>query len=436
VRVVLNLVVAGAFVCLATIVLFTVRRDRLAGIAGVVFISVQVLIPVQNVGAFGPLKYAVLASCAYLVLMVMLRRRSDLRGGPVLLTFVGYFALLLLTTFTNPESSNMSLYQGVLVSGLGAALLFATMNIDERRLALRGIVAIAAAQSAYALVELAAGLPAIWGRSMAASGAIASGGYNQIVDGLVRSQGTLGNPLVLALLLLVALALVITGHGPTSRSAKVAASLLLIAGCFAAGSRSALVIALLFVLFATQRRVWKAVVIGGLGVSILLLVAGVAGFFSSDVFVRFISGSSVTHRAGALDAIPRLLQLQDFGAIAFGNGYFSAYSVFARGLLQAGGFRAVDNQFVLTMVEGGLVGVALLVVLCGTLLLRPSQYRLAAISVIFFFFTFDVLAWPFGIALFGAFIGLAAGHRAKRHESDVPEDGAAAQDTRATATVG
>jgi hypothetical protein len=406
----LLLAMVAALLFFASVFFLTVRQDRVAAIAGVLFIGLQVLIPIQNVGDFGSLKYIALAICLYLVLIVVLRRSKDFAlGSAPMLLFAAYFGLLLITSVAHTATSDLTLYLGILISGLGAATLFSAMNEAERRIALRSLIAIAGAQALYSLAEVIFGLPAIWGRSLTDSGAIAAGGYNQILSGLVRSQGTVGNPLPLALLLLLAVALVLAGHGPMRGLGRNALLVLLIAGCVASGSRSALVVALIFILFGTQRRPWKSLVIGGAGSALILLVAAAAGFFSSDVYLRFQNGSSVSHRSGALESVPRLIENQELITNLFGNGYFSAYSVYAKGLLQRGNFFAVDNQFVMTLVEGGLVTLAVLVALCISMLKLGRHYRMGIIALVLFFATFDLMAWPIGAALFGMMVGLSGG---------------------------
>ncbi|MBF4633029.1 hypothetical protein ITJ38_01280 [Agreia pratensis] len=404
----LSLAVVVALAFTATVVLFTISRDRVAGIAGIAFMAAQIAVAIQNVGGNNVLKYAVLGFCLYLVIVVVLRRGSDLPRGPILILFAAYLALLLLSSLVHPDRSNLSLYSGILISGLGAALIFAVMTSAERQWAVKGIIVIASLEAVYALLELAVGLPAIWGRALTADGAIESGGYNQIVSGLVRSQGTLGNPLTLALLLLFAIGFVVRGHGPTKLGSRAIVVTLLMAGCFASGSRSALFIGFLLIIFARQNRRWKTIFAGVASLAVIVLFAAATGFFQSAIVVRFVSGSSVTHRSGALDAVPGLLSLQNPLSVLLGNGYFSAYTLFGEGLLQEGHFYAVDNQLVMTLVEGGLVTLAVLIALCAMVWIALPANRPACFALLAFFITFDVLSWPFGVALFGLIVGLGA----------------------------
>ncbi|MFF2296851.1 hypothetical protein [Arthrobacter sp. NPDC058127] len=403
----LTLGVIGAV--LATMVFWMVPTDRIAGFSGSAAVVILVLIPVQNIAAYGNLKYITLGAVAALVVITWARRFRSLAGRPKgLWLFLVYFGLLAAATPRSIEPSSFSLLLGVVIAGLGPALLFAMMNRAERKGSINFVVALAALEAAYSLFELATHPSPIWGYASVTASGDPSIMYNQIVSGLIRSQGTLAHPLPLALLLLVALALLVRGAGPKNGLLKVCTGVLLFAGCFAAGSRSALAVATVLVFLGVGKRLWKALVVGIPLLTIVVLIAICAGFLESDVYRRFIESSSLSHRGGAVDAVPGLLHNQDLLATVFGNGYFSAYQLFRAGLLQVGDFFAVDNQFVMTLAEGGLITLAVLVTLILLALKRIHRsYRLGLLSVVVFFVSFDVLSWPSGIALFGVFLGLA-----------------------------
>lgn len=427
----LVLTAAVVTLLLVTLILVRYRRDRIAALAAILFLALQFGFSLQNLGAFGPLRFVIIGACGYLVIIVLIRRTKDLSGGRgILWLFMAYFALLYLVTVINLQKSNLDLYTGILISGLGAALIFAVMTAAERRIALNGIVWMAVGEALYSIIELVFHLPPIWGRGSDIDGAISGSSHNQFVFSLIRSQATLGNPLPLALLLLVAIALIVRGYGFARRPAQILCVIALIIGIFAAGSRSAMMLTLLLLLFSTQNRAWKAVAVGGSAVIVLLTVAGASGFFNSDFFTGFINGSSVTHRFGSLSAIPALLTLQSPLQAFFGNGYFSADSIYSSGLLGDSHFRAVDNQFVLSIIEGGLVLLAVLVVLCVLALRAGKNCRPALLAIIFFFMTFDLLAWPVSTALFGVFIGL--GHAESTGKTGTASGSGAARNSRRT----
>ncbi|MDR6505109.1 O-antigen ligase family protein [Arthrobacter oryzae] len=400
---------AALGVIVITLLFFVVPGDKVALFAGAAVISLLVLVPVQNISSYGNLKYAVLGAVGALTVGTIARRRASLDYRPKgLWLFAAYFALVGLATPRSLEPASWNLLFGAVVAGLAPAITFAFMNAIERRQVLKFLVAVAAAEAAYSLFELIARTSPLWGYASVTKTGDPNLMYNQIDMALIRSQGTLGHPLPLALLLLVGLALVVRGVGPASALMRVLTAALLFAGCFAAGSRSAMAVAVVLILLGIGRKRWKAIVVGGYLLILGAVVAVAAGFLESAAFQRFAASDSLSHRTGAVDAIPGLLEGQDFVNTVFGNGYFSAYQLYREGLLQVGNFFAVDNQFVMTLVEGGLSGLAVLVVLVIVAFRKIGRTaRLGLLSVVFFFLSFDVLSWPSGMALFGLFVGLA-----------------------------
>lgn len=404
---VLTLGVIGA--CLSALVFVALPRERLALFSGVAVFTLLILIPVQNVAIFGNLKYVVLGMVAALAIGTLLRRRESFEVRPRgLWLFVAYFAVIALATPRSLEPASWNLYFGILIAGIAPAIIFAMMSTDERNAALKWIVGLASLESAYAIFEMLARPKPLWGYASITSSGDPNLMHNQIVTTLIRAQGTMGHPLPLALLLLVALALVIRGIGPSGRLAKALLVAVLFVGCFAAGSRSALAVAVLLVFLGIGRQRMKAIAVGGYLLGLSLLYAFSLGAFESEAFERFTGSDSVSHRAGALDAVPGLLEKQDLFSTVFGNGYFSAYQLFRAGFLQRGHFFAIDNQFVMTLVEGGLLGLAALAVLIFVAMKKiDPAIRLGFLSVVAFFLTFDVLSWPSGMVLFATFVGLA-----------------------------
>lgn len=395
-------------VALVTVV-FLIPREKIIGVCGKIALSSMIVFPIQNLSEYGNLKYAVLGLMVLVLAVGILRRTTSLRlaiGG--LWLFGLYFVVIALATPRSEEPSAWNLYLGILVCGAVPAILFALMTESERRSALNFLVWFAMLQSVYAVYEMLLNPAPIWGPASTNSQGEGVVMNNQIVLDLVRAQGTLGHPLPLALLMLVGLALALRGYGPLRAGLRNAAIVLLFVGCFAAGSRSALAVALVLALFGAGKVRWKAVVVGTAAASLGLLIAAANGLFESAAYLRFIASDSLSHRNGALEAVPNLLDSQSSVMTVFGNGFFSAYQLFRAGKLQDGNFFAVDNQFVMTLIEGGVVGVILLVgLLIRTTKRIDAASRLGFIAVVAFFLSFDVLSWPIGVALFGSFLGLS-----------------------------
>ena len=393
---------AGLGAVFVLVILFLVPKRSAAGVLTLSALGLLILVPVQEIGHLGQFKVVILAGVLVLVVVAVIRRGGSLRERPRGMWLLAlYFGVLAAASATNPAQSNWSLYQGVLIAGGGLALMGAMLSVAERRFVAAGIILIAALEGAYALFEVAANRPALWGTSLTVPAP------SQIFSGLTRAEGTLGSPLPLALVMVVAIALLLRGYGPRKIWPRTLIIVICIGGSLAAGSRSAFVISLCLLLFGYRKRLWKVASVGVFGVVLALVLLAAAGFFSSYVFQNFISGDSVSHRNGAFDAVPSLLGRQDVLNVIFGNGYYSARTLFDRGLLQEGRFYAVDNQFVLTLVEGGIVAVLILLVLLARALRVGGPERLGLIAVVVFFLVFDLLAWPSGMALFGVLIGMS-----------------------------
>jgi hypothetical protein len=407
------LTAAGISAVVIGLLLLGLPKDRIAGYAGSAAIAALILVPVQNIGSYGALRFAVLAFIGALVVIASLRRLASFsKPSRGYLFLVAYFALVGLTTLIHPGTADLNLYLSAVVAALGMLVLGLISSPDERRMITRTVVVLATAEALYALLEFALRLSPLWADGNAGERA------SQIFAGASRAQGTLAHPLPLALLLIVSMTLIVRGAVKTRKRLPAVLHVgVMLAGVLATGSRSAIIVAVLVLLLGIPFKAWKVAFVGGYLIIVGAVTLGVGGFFQGHLFVSFVTGSSVTHRSGALEAIPRLVQLQDAAALIFGNGYFAGNSLFDRGLLQAGSFRAIDNQWVTSLVEGGALGVALLAAAIIAALLVGGKERLALIVVVVYFFTFDVLSWPFGAAIFGCLMGLCFGHGRTQHES-------------------
>lgn len=401
-------IVIGGFAGLIILAVFLlVPKDRVVGVAASTVIALLVVVPVQNVGAFGQLRFMVLGVVVLVTVMALIRRGSSAsRPSYAYIVFLAYFLAVAASTLLNPISADFNLYLSAAISAISLMLMGVHAKPAERRLIVRAVVTLAVVQAIYALAEFAFRFTPLW--STSEGGARAS----QIFAGAIRSQGTMAHPLTLALLLLAAIAFTVRGTLDVKHArSNVAIVAVLLAGCLATGSRSAIAIALLVLVIGVPRTLWKALAAGAFIILIGTVALASGGFFQSSLFQSFVNGDSVSHRSGALDAVPRLLNSQNVSALLFGNGYYSSGMLFEKGLLQAGRFYAIDNQWVSSLVEGGLVGVALLAVAIVWALIVGGRERLALLVVVGYFFTFDVVSWPFGAAILGLVLGLCYGDK-------------------------
>jgi len=371
-------------------------------VAAAIVLGLMIAFPVQYLDNFGGLARGVLFAAPAVTVLALARSRQRPQIGsrtPAALVAT-YTVLLALITFLHRDIANLNLLWATVVPAVCIAVLLSASDDKQTRWVENFVILVACAESAYGLAEMLAHLAPLW------TDVAATGRASQILPGFTRAQGTLAHPLPLALLSVVSIALLLSRRHTNQRRGIVPGVAILTLGVIATGSRSALVLIVLLLAFSIGRRAWSVLsVAAGLGVlGVLGLAAG--GFFSSNVWTNFVRGDSLSHRNGALDAVPRLLQDQSITLVVFGNGYFSAPSLFARGLLQQGSFFAIDNQFVTTLVETGIIGVLLLGVACSVIFFRAARYRMLIFTVIAFFFTFDLLSWPSAATLFAFSLAL------------------------------
>lgn len=391
------LTVAGFIV----MVFATMRADRVVGLALAGLLVVVTASPEASI--VQPAAMVALTGLAAMRRPEVLNLRALGPIGPPLALLLG---VLTFATWTHAPLRGWGFLALMTMGLLSSILLMRAANADERRLSGRFLVALGVLASVYAVLEVADLVPVPYTPGTTST--------NQIFTGLARAQATFGHPLPLAFFLLAAL-LIAAREMSSTGAARVVVVGTLFVGLLATGSRSALLLTVMFGVFVIGRRVNVplALWIGALGAT-LAVTFGVA---SGEVTQRFLASDSLSHRLGAFESVPRLLQWQDTAAIWLGNGVFSAPSLFARGLLQKGEFFAVDNQYVTTLVEGGVVGVvALLWLLVAGFRSVDTMGRLLILATAAMFLSFDLLFYPTAVVI----MGFALGRRAPQPPPDQP----------------
>ncbi|QNK80975.1 O-antigen ligase [Nakamurella sp. PAMC28650] len=282
------------------------------------------------------------------------------------------------------------------------------------------IVALAAAQSVMAIAE-----PFVFPTHLWAPAALDSLGNvapltNAILGSAIeRSQASLGHPLPLGFLLAVGLVLVLRVL-PLTWLPKVLIIMLLLVGLVFSGSRNSLILAVGLLLFFGVRKLSAPRLVA---VSLLFLgvvvIAALAGLFSSEAITNFAASGSYTHRIAAYGAFGQLLGGQSLAAAVIGNGYGSTQRLFNAGLLQTDGFNVVDNQFVLMLSQGGLVALVTFSALCvESFFGRNWLWRGAVVVVVANSLIFDWFSWPScsSLGLFCLGAALASTHRGAEAE--------------------
>lgn len=354
------------------------------------------------------------------------------RGSPLLVLLV---LVLAVATATGPEPGALLTLALVAAAGLPVFLGAGSLDARGRRDVALVLVGLAAAQAVLALVEPWLLPGHLWAPAQLGSSGQAVPLTNELLGSLERSQGTLGHPLPLGMLLVVGLALAtrLLRGGPVLP--RTALQVLLLAGIVAAGARSSLLLAVVVLLLLSGRGLTPARVLTAVAAAVVGAAALLASSLElSSAFAETSRSGSWTHRVGAVRSLGRLLLWQEPDRVLLGNGYGSTSEVMSEGLLQNDGFAAVDNQFVLLLSQGGVLALGLLVALVALALLRGDPaVRPAVLCVVATLVVFDVLVWPGATVVLGTVLGLAL---ARPGPTDGTNDGTADGTASTVSAVG
>jgi hypothetical protein len=215
---------------------------------------------------------------------------------------------------------------------------------------------------------------------------------NEVVASMPRAQGTFGHPLPFAFSLIIGAILVLRTKLWLG-VVRFGIFVLLAGGVFVSGSRNALILFVLLTLltFLIPSLLTRLPLIGSAALAGLVL----AFPFLLEKFQELVGSGSVEHRLGALTAIDGLVNDRDTIASLIGDGSAAAPRLFSQGLLQTDGFAAVDNQFVLTLAQNGILGLILLMaVMAGAFRKAPATLRVLLLAVTITAMIFDLFTWP------------------------------------------
>ncbi len=402
---------------------FFFPKKTMVGWMASIAIAMVVVFPVHLVPT--ELRYAELGLLALMAVITALHRGLAMRPWvPVLLLI--YFGLTWWSTSVAEIEGSAFQFLSHFLVGLVFLLFGAKANVDERKIIVRTTIQLGALESLYALYEYVAQPTVLWASPVPEKWEwMASRLANEILTGGLRSQGTFGHPLLLSFLLIVALGLTLRYPFKVGGMRFVLVGLFF-AGAVAAGSRSATIIMVAVALFmyGMSKLAWvRGVFIGLAG----LTLASLSSFFTSAIVERFSESGSLSHRQGAVDAVPRLLAGQDEFQVLFGNGWYSTQTVYDRGLLQLDGFVAIDNQFVALLVTTGVVGLVVFALLLAiTFKIAKRDVRPALLAAGAVFLVFDVLEFPGTWAFMALLMGLSVAGitiHEKEPEKEAPEPG-------------
>lgn len=338
------------------------------------------------------LRMAVPAIIVATALAVAVRIRGSRTPGlaPLLLVF---FVLSFIATSFVQDPNEWSFF-AVEASVAFAAVMFAkaAAKIHAWPTVARIIILATAAEAALGIYEVFRLTSPIWRGGRILPDGTSTWIRNEVVASMPRAQGTFGHPLPFAFTLIIGALLVLRTKlwpGPI----RFALFCLMGAGVFVSGSRNAIIlfVALSVVAFILPSLIPRLHVIG------TMAVVGVALAFPFLLgkFDELLGSGSVDHRLGALAAVSNLTTYRNFAVVMLGDGSASTPRLFTLGLLQNDGFAAVDNQYVLTLAQNGIVGLLILVTILWIAMRRGSAtLRLMLLGVIITGMIFDLFAWP------------------------------------------
>lgn len=411
------------------------RSPRTRGVVvTAALLTLFVAVPVTRVPGNRLLLLLVLAGAGLLGVIGVLSvgTRSLPRGSVVVSSL---FAALTVSTVVNDHPGGLVALALVAVAGPPVLLVAGSLDQDGRRDVAVVVIALAVVQALIAVVEPWLLPSHLWAPAQLGSSGQVVPLTNEVLGSVERSQGTLGHPLPLGLLLVVALALTARLLVRQRTVVRLGVQAVLLAGLVFAGARSSIVMAVVVLLLMSGRRMTPARVVTAMTVLTVTTVGLVASTFDLSGRLAEVSETgSWQHRIGALQSVGRLLLWQDMDRVLLGNGYGSTSRVMADGLLQNDGFAAVDNQFVLVLSQGGLLALALLVALLVTALFRGEPaMRPAVLCAVATLMVFDVLLWPGAVAVLCVVLGLALAQltAAAAPGAAAPDDAATADPARA-----
>lgn len=340
-------------------------------------------------------------------------------GAAAFALVLGYAVLQLSSTLLENSANVFVVAARFTLPAVLTIFSAARLDVTSRRLLLDAIILLAALQSIIGILEFLGLASPIFGTATVYDTALT----NPLLPGVVRVQAMLGHPIVLGLLLVFALVLLLNRAPRLHVWQTISLSVVLGSGLFLCGSRSswlALGICCVLTLFwAVKNLVIRTFAVLAL---IIAFMGAMTSVSASKLLVSqldlFTDSGSFTHRMESFGSFFAILSQHAIRPALIGSGVGSEPRLFAAGLLQQDGFLIVDNQLLTTMVTVGLIGLLVLLALLVLMVVGlPPAERLACISMVIMFFTFDALRWTGPIVLFFALVGLVAGYSREKWEA-------------------
>ncbi|MEW1976039.1 hypothetical protein AB0301_13345 [Microbacterium profundi] len=383
---------AVALVCLLVVVTTTallfIRIKRLLLLSALGSVTVLVVLPSSAVAGlpFGSF-YPAIAALA-LIAVGLVRGRALIRRPPYLWHLWAFFLVVTAATFAHSTPNPFSIL--IVPLGIGVYVVTFSMSRQDRAAWVIGITSLAVAETVLGLSEVVLGLPPLLGAEFTTSP------VNPFMDG-GRAQGTLGHPLVLAFLQLVALGLLFASR---SGIRGLIVATLLLGGLATTGSASGVVVGLATtLLWFLNRRTSAGTILAVLTTAIVTIVVANAGVVQ-DIVAAELNPQNVGHRMNSILAVENLIFQRPVAESLFGGGFGAAGPLYASGVLVNDGFYAIDNQFVTFLAQSGLVGASLVIGAFIAITIRtPRVFMPGWLGLLFMGASFDFMAWYVTAAL-------------------------------------
>lgn len=325
-------------------------------------------------------------------LAVLTRVKAGPSSGLIPLAVV-FFGLGFVSTALVADTNEWSFFALEVLVGASAVIFArAAASLHAWPTIAKVIILATTAEAAIGIYEVFQLSSPIWRGGRILSDGSSTWIRNEVISSIPRAQGTFGHPLPFAFTLIVG-ALLLLRSRVWPGFLRFVMFLLLAAGVFVSGSRNAIILVVVLSLLAyiLPSLLPRLHVLGTLSFAGLIL----AFPFLLEKFDELVDSGSVEHRLGALGAITKLLTDRNTSAAMIGDGSASSPRLFSEGLLQTDGFAAVDNQYVLSLAQNGVLGLLVLVVVMITAFRRASAtLRVLLLAVIITGMIFDLFTWP------------------------------------------
>lgn len=359
------------------------------GLALVALMAVPILRLTQ---ADNSIRVGIAAALVATAVAVAVRVRVAPPGALVGLA-IAFFTFGFIATSTVADD-NEWLFYGLELLVAGTAIVFASAaaKLKAWPIVAKLLILVTAAEAALAVFEVFQLSAPLWRGGRILTDGTSTWMRNELVSGIPRAQGTFGHPLPLAFMLVLG-ALTILRTKAFHPAIRFALFVLMGAGVFVSGSRNAVI---LFVALSVLTLALPAL-LKRLPIFILIGLGGlaIAAPFLLEQFEQIVTTGSVFHRVGALESVERLFGFRGTLAVLIGDGSAATPRLYSEGLLQNDGLAAVDNQYVLTFAQNGLIGLALLLVMMIVAFRRASgTVRVLILAVAITGMIFDLFTWP------------------------------------------